>query len=141
MVSPKVVLTWTHSRLDPLVSSELTNLPEKVQEAVSSSLEQSGMPILEEVCSLRSTVEETMASTKASVETVKSSVEAVGRVVEDVQKNEAEGIEELKRSVEEASSCIMFTRKVQRTCPCYLCAHLSRSESRASRPCCFRNKR
>jgi len=42
-----------------------------------------------------------MASTKASVETVKSSVEAVGRVVEDMQKNEAEGIEELKRSVEE----------------------------------------
>ena len=64
------------------------------------------MPILEEVCSLRSTVEETMASTKASVETVKSSVEDVGRVVEDLQKNEAEGIEELKRTVEEASSCL-----------------------------------
>lgn len=47
-----------------------------------------------------------MASTKASVETVKSSVEAVGRVVEDMQKNEAEGIEELKRTVEEASSCL-----------------------------------
>ena len=96
------------------------------------------MPILEEVCSLRSTVEETMASTKASVETVKSSVEAVGRVVEDMQKNEAEGIEELKRTVEEASSCLpeRFRELVR-----YFCAHLSRSESRASRPCCFRNKR
>ena len=109
----------THSRLDPLVSSELTNLPEKVQEEVSSSLQQSELPILEEVCSLRSTVEETMASTKASVEMVKSSVEAVGRVVEDMQKNEAEGREELKRSVEEASSCLR-TRMVPRTCLCVL---------------------
>ena len=84
------------------VSSELTNLPGKVQQEVSSSLEQSEQPILEEVCSLRSTVEETMASAKASVETVKSSVEAVGRAVEDMQENEAEGREELKRAVEEA---------------------------------------
>ena len=36
----------------PLASSELTNLPGKVQKEVSSSLEQSEQPVLEEVCVL-----------------------------------------------------------------------------------------
>ena len=76
------------------IRSELTNLPGKVRTEISSSLEQSEQPMLEEVCSLRSTVEETMAS-----------VEAVGRVVEDVGKKGAEGREELKRCVEEVSLC------------------------------------
>ena len=39
----------------------------------------------------------------ASVETVKVSVEAVGRAVGDMHKSEAEAREQLKRSVEEAS--------------------------------------
>ena len=49
-----------------------------------------------------------MASAKASVDTVKSSVEAVGRAVEDMKNSEAEAHAELKRTVEEASSFTHF---------------------------------
>ena len=106
----------------PSFRSQLTNLPEVVQQEVSSALEESEQPLLEEVCALRSTVEATLATNKAAVETMKPSVDAakssvenlvetvkstvedaVGRAVEDLQRSEAEGREELKRSVEEAS--------------------------------------
>ena len=109
------------------------------------------------MCALRSTVEATLASNKAAVETMKPSVDAakssvenlvetvkstvedaVGRAVEDLQRSEAEGREDLKRSVEEASvdvpECYLGKRQ------CILNPKCHFSESRASRPSCFRSR-